>query len=529
MKRLMIPLVLLVTLLLTQTAHSEPLVPIRAWQFHHLDVNYVSRTQRKALEYDINTVVYSHGMVRRVSQMYDGTPRAADLKQLAAEADDLGLKVWLWIHELEEDVPARYLNDGVVQMDRPGFWDWLTAKYEKFITDFPEFDGFILTFHETEYKIFDDGEVNSELSKPDRFAKLINTIDAVCQKYGKDLIVRSFLYEPQQMEWFAEGLTKIDKRVMLQSKCVPHDWEPYYPHNPMIGKFPDRPLIVEFDCSSEFTGKNRVPYTSPDYFEYRWRYDLQQPGVTGYLARVDHNGYDAVYTPNEINLYAMYRMTEDPAVTGEDIWQEWTRKHYGNRAAKLVEKTLRPSFEVVNRSFFAREFWITNHSELPSYGYANGHIQSRTIAKWKPDQPVYREHEKLLQHPTPEALEWILSEKDTAIAMAGEELESLRQAKPYLTDDQYNDLYWRLALLQRTAIIWKLHAEAFFGYKILADGHAVPGLSERVTRAINGLKRQADVSRLNPLIGDDPPASAGEIMEVANELEEMLQNVAATN
>ncbi|MBD3386105.1 hypothetical protein GF407_14415 [candidate division KSB1 bacterium] len=40
---------------------------------------------------------------------------------------------------------------------------------------------------------------------PDRFAKMINTIHSACTKYDKDFIVRSFLYEPQELERFAAG------------------------------------------------------------------------------------------------------------------------------------------------------------------------------------------------------------------------------------------------------------------------------------------------------------------------------------
>jgi len=498
------------------------LVPIHSWQFHKLDVSYVSRTLKLTKNYNVNTVIYSHDMVRKVSQLYDATDRGKKLTKLARRAHDLDLRVWIWIHELESDVPSHFLESGVVYMDRPDFWNWLSSKYERLFTDHPEFDGIVMTLSETEYKIFGKN-VHSELSMPDRFAKIINTIDDVCRKNNKDFIVRSFLYEPQEMQWFSEGLKKVNPHVMLMSKCVPHDWQPFYPHNPLIGKFPNRKMIVEFDCSSEFTGKNCIPYASPEYFEYRWRYALSQPGVAGYNARIDHEGYDAVYTPNEINLYTLYRLTEDPNITAEDIWDEWTKKRYGEKAAKYVKQALQPSFKVVNNSFFALGFWITNHSKLPSFRYADGHISSRSIAKWKPDEPKYRDLERKLKHPDAELLEMILAEKDEAIAMADEMLLHLSQAKPYLKEEQYEDLYWRLNLLRRVATIWKLHAEAFFGYKVLAEGQRVSGLESRVKRAIHGLRLQDKVSRIEGI--KDPPGTAEEIESVAYELESMINDL----
>jgi len=89
--------------------------------------------------------------------------------------------------------------------------------------------------------------------------------------------------------------------------------------------------------------------------------------------------------------------------------------------------------------------------------------------------------------------------------LAHASLNSLRAAKPNLSPAQYDDLYWRLALAERTAVIWKLHAEAFFGYKVLAAGHSAPGLSARIRRALDGLKAEAEVSAADPRIGSDPP------------------------
>ena len=499
---------------------GEGLASVRCWQFHTPDGAYVSGALKKAAEYDINTVIFSHEMIKEVSQLYRDSKRAEKLRQLAKEAHTLGLRVWIWVHELESDVPKEYIADNAVQLDRPMFWKWLQDKYEWLFRDFPEFDGIVLTFHETKYKIFREGSVNSRLSMPDRFARMINTIDSVCRKVKKDFVVRSFLYEPKELQWFAEGMKKVDLHVMLQSKCVPHDWQPYYPHNPMIGKFPGRKLIVEFDCSSEFTGKGRIPYTCPEYFEYRWRYDLSRPGVVGYNARVDHGGYDAIYTPNEINLYALCRLTRDAKVTSKQIWRDWLAKRYAPEAAPFLKEALRPSFEIVNKSYFVLEFWITNHSALPSYGYANGHLSSRTIAKWKPEEPGYRETENRLNHPDPVLLEKILTEKDRAIAMADESLFHLSRARKHLTGEQYEDLYWRLELLRRVATIWKLHSEAFFGYKVLAEGHQTAGLKERVARAIEGLRAQAKVSETAGLA--KTPAGANEIRRVAEELQSRL-------
>jgi hypothetical protein len=176
----------------------------------------------------------------------------------------------------------------------------------------------------------------------------------------------------------------------------------------------------------------------------------------------------------------------------------------------------------VNQSFFALEFWITSHSSLPDFDYADEHLRIRSLAKWYPEQPRYKQLEHRLVTPDPESLEQILAEKDHAIAGAQRCLQHLENARTLLSAAQYDDLYWRLALLERTAIIWKLHAEAFFGYRVLAAKHQVPGLRERVERALEALDDQAKVSEADPRIGKDPPASAREIRDFTSDLRKRL-------
>jgi len=504
-------------------AFAAPLVAWRAWQFHTLKPAYVLDAMKLAQRYDINTVVFSHEMVGYASELLDNPSRGTQLTRLTAAAHSENLKVWIWVREFEK-APQQFMAGGKVQMDRPGFWDWVASRYTRLFTEYPTFDGLMLTFEESPYPIFDPKKVDSSLPMPARFTRLIDAIGDVCRRYHKQFIVRSFFYEPDQMEWFKEGYSKTNPDIMLQTKCEPHDWDPYYPNDSLIGAFPGRRQIVEFDGSSEYTGKNRIPYTQPEYFERRWRYDLSK-GVAGYNIRVDHGGYDALHTPNEINIYAMARFTEDPHVTAADIWKEWTEKHYGKSAAPEVERALHPTFDIVNESFFALEFWITNHSKLPTFSYATEHIHSRTMAKWYPDVPKYRDLERQLEQPDPQLLERILAQKDDAVAQAESALEHLRKAEPYLTREQFDDLNWRLTLEERTARVWKLHAEALFGYKALAAGHLVPGLNQRVERALAALEEEAGVSAQDPRIAADPPASADEIREFVSDLETRMRTL----
>jgi hypothetical protein len=149
------------------------------------------------------------------------------------------------------------------------------------------------------------------------------------------------------------------------------------------------------------------------------------------------------------------------------------------------------------------------------------------MAKWYPEEPKYKELEDRLARPDPQLLERILAEKDSAIALAQGALQHLYNAKAHLTPAQYDDLYWRLSLAERTAVVWKLHAEALFGYKVLAAGHRVPGLVERVARAMAALQAEAGLSDTDPRIGTAPPASAREIRDFVADLGTRMANLSA--
>jgi hypothetical protein len=545
----------------TPPGENQPVVPLRAWQLHELndleDMDYIRRVMEKAPEYDINTLVFSHGMIGAIHDLYEGGDEGVSpfegmehgrkLNELAREAESKGLKTWIWIHELE-DVPERFVKNGVVQLDDPGIYEFLKERYRKAFEDFPAFDGVMLTFHETRYKLFDDTEAVSEMSPPERFAKLTNTIHEVCKEYNKDLVVRTFVYTMEELEWAREGFSQTDPEVMIQSKTVPQDWEAFFPHNPVIGSFPDRRHIIEFDCSNEYTGKNFIPYTSPEYFAFRWLYDIRQPGVAGFNLRLDHKGYDALFTPNSINIYSIYRLTNDTTLTTDQIWKEWTTEQYGMEAAPHIEAALKPSFEIVNKAFFPLGFWFSKHSGLPEYNYAGGHITGHTsVTDWWPEEePDYKkapwwpedvskaawaERENLLMKPTPADMERLIAEKDTALILAGESLFHLQKAQPYITRVQYDELYEMLARLQLVSTIRRMHAEAYFGLRTLEAGHEVPGLKERISRSVKGLYMLAELTRFNtPWVVDttayhQPPAVPWKTREVAWELENRLEEL----
>jgi hypothetical protein len=87
-------------------------------------------------------------------------------------------------------------------------------------------------------------------------------------------------------------------------------------------------------------------------------------------------------------------------------------------------------------------FWITDHTALPTFNYADSYLRSRTMAKWYPDDRHWKEMEERLIMPDPALLEAIVAEKHQAVAKAHRRLVSLEAVRPNLQPEQYADLYW---------------------------------------------------------------------------------------
>ncbi|MGD8240000.1 MAG: hypothetical protein PVH68_15700, partial [Armatimonadota bacterium] len=164
--------------------------PVFGWQFHTHDMAYLRRAIDRAAEDGVNHVQLSHGIIDDIEDLFEHEGLAADIEELATRAHGHGMKVFVWTHELEA-VPDGLKSDGKVNLDGPALWRWLRGKYERAFDLVPSIDGVILTFHETDASVYDDGDVRSSLPRPDRVTKLVDAMHDVCASRGKALFVRT--------------------------------------------------------------------------------------------------------------------------------------------------------------------------------------------------------------------------------------------------------------------------------------------------------------------------------------------------
>jgi hypothetical protein len=523
-------------LLAAGPVRGEPLAH-RSWQFHDPDWDHLQKAIPRAAAEGMNRIQLSHQIVMDAEELWEGSGHEKRLERVGQAIDlahENGLKVDMWTHELS-GLPKDRFREG----DRgkpvlsPELWKWVEDKYEHLFKLVPALDGVVLTFAETDHKVYGDGVV-SDLTPPQRVARLIEVMGDVCRQRDKLLIVRTFVYEPAEIAFLHEALSRIaadtppDGHIIVMTKCVPHDWTPYYPFNPLLGEVAGLPQVVEIDLGQEFTGQSRILHGEVGYVK-RVLDHARAKGVIGAVARVERGTNHALGTPNEVNLHAFGRLLHDGSLSEDALWREWVVGRYGQAAAPHVIRALRRTFDITNLTYFPLEYWIVNHSRVPDWGYAYGHITSRQNAKWIPSPKQLRARDELLR-PTPDTLVRIAHEKDLAARLSELSLADLEKAAPHLADEDVRELRRYLELGRDNVEAFRRHNLAMFAvlcHQARAEAgdvspEEIKAIAAGARDHIRSLREWADVmeQRYGPEIW---PGNPGRLRGFANGAEKRLE------
>jgi len=498
-------------------------LPKRVWQLQDYNMPHIARVIELARRYGINEVQLSHNIVMSAEQVLENEKLAADINTICKHAHRNRVRVSAWTHELS-GVPADFFVDNKVNLDDPKLWAWLNDKYNRVFDTCPNLDGIVLTFHETQASVYHDGSVVSSLTPPQRVAKLIDTLAGICGYRGKELVVRSFCHQPSELQSIKEGFAQAKSKFVVMSKCQPHDWQPFYPHNPLIGDVGGHPQIVEFDCGHEFLGQGDIPYIDVEYMKGRLDYGLSK-GVVGAVARIERYGNHALDTPNWANVYVFSKLLQDPSRDPNRLLEEYVSQRYGKKAVAYVVPALERTFDIVNKTFFALRFWVTDHSRVTSYDYAMGHVTERSTAKWDPD-PKWAEIEKRLMSPDVSTLRQIQREKDEALALCKKSIQDIEQARTVLAASDYGELMTYFKREEAVVRTWRAHFDAIFSvraYEVSGD----PIYRAWAEMAIADDLTCADkyANELREITGDGAGDSVSRIKEFVAGLRARMDNV----
>ena len=502
-------------------------LPHRSWQFQEPNWNTLATDIPRAASAGMNRIQLSHHIVMDAEELWEKPgheERLALVRRAVALAHEHGLAVDMWTHELS-GVPSRFREGRRVKLS-PELWQWLDEKYEKLFTLVPELDALVLTFAETDYSIYKDGSVVSDLPPVERFVKMIDVLSAASARHDKQIIVRTFVYEPNEIEWIGEALTAVAKRsgarhnITVMTKCVPHDWQPHYPYNPLLGNVGGLPQIVEMDLGQEFTGKSRLLHCEVDYVSHVLAH-ARQKGVVGAVARVERYEYRALDTPGEVNLHAFSRLLSDASPTSEELWREWAVARYGEAAAPHVIAALRRTYDTTNLTLFPLGQWVANHTRVPDWNYAVDHLRRRSTGLWiaSPEDELVQQE---LLRPSWSAFDKVSSEKDLARRLLERSRRDLLAAQPHLSAADYKTLVDYLDFAEDNVEVFRHHNLALLAALSAQQSNHRADYVREARKHVAALRDCAD--RMEERYGKDAlPGNPARIRAFADEVEKELE------
>lgn len=487
--------------------------PVRGWTILSDSVEDGLEVIRRAAEYDINHLQISHHVVHSLMHVRDERRRnIANIFTKAAH--EAGIQeVVLWdrvLHDLDY-YPDEFRTgpNRTLDLDNPAFVEWFKNDYREKLDLVPDIQGIILTFIETGARV---EMQHSELLKTSKqkLAAVVNAVAAVViEERGLNLYARTFAYTYKEYDNIVGAVELFENdKIRLMMKEAPHDFFLTHPGDFFAGTIA-RPTLMEFDTGAEFNGQGIIANTWPEHILERWSDFLKRDHIIGYVARTDRYGNTRILgRPSEINLLALKRYFEDRTVTADIVYKEFITANYGEEAAPHVRMAFENAFEIITASLYTLGTNVANHSQLDYDPYSSSYAR-HVSGKWikppvaKVGHGVNREFHYwsgVLNHIAPkwakaggaqlgeiswvveagwlepgekmneEYMKAILTQKDHGVRLARTSLEHIENAKPHLSEKNYQQLYHTFNRTLYTARLHRAVAGAYYGFRTFSRG-----------------------------------------------------------
>lgn len=442
---------------------------INGWQLHEYNIPKLEEAIKRAPSYGVNTIVFSHELFRSVEGFLNSPERQRDIRYLASLAEKQKLAHYFWVHEFD-DIPAEFREpDKRVNFDHPGLFPYLRNRYERLIQTVPGTSGFILTFHECGNKVFKNSEVKTDKPVSERIYLISQLLYDVAKAHNKKLIIRNFLYEPKEVEYFNEAVKKLPKDILLMAKTEPHEFDPFYPADPNHGSFGGKREIIEIDLGIEEALNLHASYAQVDYIQ-KFVKRAKEKGMAGMIGRARFYWENPFEEQHEINLYAFSRFMQNPDLPADSVWFGWARKHYNSQAAPYIVSALKRTEYIHHHARYHLGAWFTKWvgEDWDAYKYYFNRPVLRSPFKWT-HNPEEKALEQAFYHPDKALFEKLVAEKDQIIAMTQQSIADLQLACRYVDAAKLNPLMNGFRCLLEACNMQKQWVRAYFGMRIYMD------------------------------------------------------------
>lgn len=493
---------------------QEEKIKVRGWNILTDHTPTANRTLKFASEYRINHLQLSHRICHDLKDVKHQWNRNI-VNDLTKKAHEQGIKeVVVWDHALYDldYYPNRYKvnNNSQINLDDQGFWRWFKKDYRKMLDKIPDVDGIVLTFIETGARV--ENQYSNVLKTPEeKLAALVDSVaSVVIDERGLNLYVRSFMYNRSELSNLMNCFSLIKHQdIVVMAKETPHDFFATHPVAPWVKDIP-YPVIIEFDCTHEFSGQGIVASLFAEKHLERWKYYQNLSNVIGYSIRTDRYGKTSILdTPVEINLFAINEATENAEVTFEEVLEKFITEKFDSAAVVHLKPLFKLAPEIILSSFYTLGLNTTNHSKL-DFDYRS--IYTRHVSgRWMNEPVVYIGHgvnrnfnywTDIVNHLAPAKhkhnegsntkeiaevfinnwlqpeemmdsvyLQYILTEKEHGVDLANEAMRIIKKSKPYCIHPRnFNKLYHIFNRTLMSAKLRKAYAQVYYAQRIWNRG-----------------------------------------------------------
>ncbi len=224
---------------------------------------------------------------------------------------------------------------------------WWKNKVNEIYKMIPDFGGFLV-------KANSEGEPG-----PQDFGRThadgANMLGKVLKPYKGIVMWRAFVYAPQSPDRANQACLEFmpldgqfADNVIIQIKNGPVDFQPREPYSPLFTSLQKTPMMVEFQITQEYLGAaNHLVYLAPMWKEF---FSFVKPTSLKAMAGVANIGDDTNWCGHHFaqsNWYAFGRLAWNPALTSEQIAEEWLRQTFSGeeRLISPVKQLMMDSHE----------------------------------------------------------------------------------------------------------------------------------------------------------------------------------------
>lgn len=512
---------------------TESKYTYRGWNFLSNNKELNLEKLDSAAAWGVNHIELTHYQLCHDLKDMKDEKRRADVNYFTEEAHKRGIEnVYVWDHafynmdyypdrfKLEAKSEQNFAHHATkftggmhqqLNLDDPEFWQWVYSDYDTLLSYVPDIDGIVLTFIETgSYVIYQHSD--KAPTHADKIAMLVDSLaNYFINDKGLGLTVRTFIYNQFEKESVLNGIKKIkNKDIKVMMKMVPHDWFLTYPYQDYVSEIPF-PVVIEYDCGMEYAGENIIANSFPDYFTAAFKNYDKYENVIGFCARTDRfETTSAIGTPGELNLWILSELAKDTSYTAEELTERFLQNRYGKEALPYLKNAFTKAYEFVLSTMYTMGTHTADHSRL------NFHRQniytSHTTGEWYPPDeqsytvkhgvnktfhfykdilnalsfPVYKTDTAAMcrdicwvmdscwldakEKMDMEFLDYIITEKNFGVNLAEEMLEDIQKSKPYISQEDYEELFHTF---NRSLIFAKERrgaAKAVYGYRLWNKG-----------------------------------------------------------